>query len=161
MTIFRNPFVAGAVFALAALPVAWLVFHGATGEGWEKMIVLSPLAAALTGALLWRTVARPGRPLGRPILRGAIAGTLTGLLSHPVAWLFLYLVGFATGARSSLGEPVAGPLEILPGLLGLTFFSWITAGLLTVPLGLLTGAALGGLARQDADAGAGQGEQGR
>ena len=153
MTAFRNPLVAGAVFALAALPVAWLVFKDATGEGWDRMIVLSPLAALLTGALLWRIVARPGRETGRPILRGGVAGLLTGLLSHPVAWLFLYLVGVATGARSSLGEPAAGPLEFLPGLFGLTFFSWLTTGWITAPLGMLTGVALGAFARRDAGAG--------
>ena len=114
----------------------------ASGRGWAGLAVAAPLAAFLTGAVLWRLVA--ARATERRALRGALAGGLAGIAAHFLTW-YLWYAGMSLchlltgGCTDSLGQPPAGPLVAIAGAAGLTGFSLVVCGWVTAPVGALLG----------------------
>lgn len=97
---------------------------------------LSPLSAALAGALVgaacWHLLARGPVPVGR----GALVGAAVGLCSHLPFQLLYVLSKMARGREGwSLQTLLGGTL--LFGISGMLFTGWITA-----PIGAATGALL-------------------
>jgi hypothetical protein len=126
----------GVVAGLAAFGIsAWLL--GGNSSGWDIFIVISPIAAFLTGFGLWWSLLSL-RPQVT-VLYGLIAGALIGILAHPVAWYLAMLWLYFSGETSSLGEPTFTPLEGLIYAPLSSLLSLIAVGWLSVPLGLVGG----------------------
>ena len=126
----------GIVAGLAAFGLSAWMLAGNT-SGWQIFIGLSPVAAFLTGFVLWWSLMtlRPRVNL----LFGLLAGALIGILAHPVAWYLAILWMYFSGETGSLGEPTVNPLE---GLLYAPIYalpSLLIVGWLSVPLGLIGG----------------------
>ena len=114
----------------------------AIGDGYEWFPLYAGFAAFLTSCLLWRIFIE--RKKSYRIVVGIFVGALSGFLSHYVCWYlqiaianFRYLV-FGTGL-SSLGEPPMNLLLGISGALGLSYWSWIFFGWLTVAAGGIIG----------------------
>lgn len=142
----RRSLVFGLLCAGVGLLLGILVFRGAEGEGYEWFPVAATLAAFVCGAVLWHFL--PERIPRRRLVWGTLAGALAGLVSHYFAWYFQYVGSnvcfwLTGGCTSSLGEPPANLLMALVGAAGLTFFSLIVVGWLTVPIGAVLGFAFG------------------
>lgn len=125
----------GLVAGLAAFGLsAWLV--AGNTSGWDIFVIISPIAAFLTGFVLWWSLMILRRRVTVPF--GLIVGVLIGILAHPVAWYLAILWMYFSGETSSLGEPALTPVEGLVSApiyaVGSLFFGW-----LSVPLGLLGG----------------------
>ena len=132
----------GLLCALVGSLVAVLILILVEGEGHWMLLFAAPAAAFVCGASLWRIL--PERTSGRRAAWGACAGALAGVVSHYVAWYVQYLgmnlcFWLSGGCTSSLGEPPANPLEALAGSAGLTFFSLLVVGWLTLPIGAVLG----------------------
>jgi len=123
---------------LIGILVGFFVSFNAIGHGWEWFPFYAGLAAFLTTSLLWRLcIERRNR---FRIFYGILVGALSGFLSHYVCWYLQILILnikyfiFGTGL-SSLGNPPVNPYMGLSGALGLSFFSWLYLGWLTVLMG--------------------------
>jgi hypothetical protein len=126
----------GIVAGLAAFGISAWILAGNTG-GWQIFVGISPVAAFLTGFVLWWSLMTLRPRIS--ILFGLLVGALIGILAHPMAWYLAILWMYFSGETGSLGEaplnPVEGvfyaPVYALPSLL--------IVGWLSVPLGLIGG----------------------
>ena len=74
----------GALCAVVGMLTGLVIVQMATGDGYEAFLIGAPLAAFVTGSLLWWLFrVRPRRygPLG-----GAITGAAAGAIAHYVCW---------------------------------------------------------------------------
>jgi hypothetical protein len=126
----------GLVAGLAAFGISAWIVAGNTG-GWEIFVIIAPVAAFLTGFVLWWSLMILRRRV--TILFGLIVGALIGILAHPVAWYLAILWMYFSGATSSLGEPTLTPLEGLVSAPIYAVGSLFLVGWLSVPLGLVGG----------------------
>ena len=126
----------GIVAGLAAFGLSAWLLAGNT-SGWQIFVGISPLAAFLTGFILWWSLMtlRPRVSL----LFGLLVGALIGILAHPVAWYLAILWMYFSGETGSLGEAPLNPVE---GILYAPVYalpSLLIVGWLSVPLGLIGG----------------------
>ena len=136
---FLASLVAGLFFGILGFACAFAIFQNAQGEGWEAFPECAGVAASLTGFLSWWALL--ARPCAYSLRRGLLAGALVGLLSHPLAWYFAILVNYFSGAMPS-GDEAMDPLQGLLGAVVFSLGSWACVGWLTLPLGMVAGAAL-------------------
>lgn len=147
----RRSLVFGALCAGAGLLFGILVPVVAGGDGYRWLFAAAAPAAFVCGAALWRLL--PERIPRHRLAWGALAGALAGLVSHYLTWYLSFLganVSFwlTGGPISSLGEPPADLLTAFLGAAGLTFFSLVIVGWLTVPAGALLGLAFASASRR-------------
>ncbi|MCB0156389.1 MAG: hypothetical protein KDF65_16450 [Anaerolineae bacterium] len=120
--------------------VWWL----ASGAGYELFPAAAALAAWGTTAFFWWLIVV--RRNNYTLKAGLLAGGLSGLVSHWLCW-YLLIVGangcywLTGGCASSLGEPPIDPLNGVWGALAFSLLSLLFVGWVTVPLGMLVGAA--------------------
>src|SRR5690606_10621477 len=113
------------------------------GNGYFVFGIAAPIAAFLTGGLIWKLVVKDKFD-GIKIL---VTGLLTGTVSHYLTFILLsigmnicyWITGNCTG---SLGDPPASILTILTGAFGLSFFSLMFFGWITAPSSVLIGLIL-------------------
>jgi hypothetical protein len=135
--------------ALIFTPVGLLcgALIAALGEGWPEFPLYTGIATFLTTFVVWwLSVARP-RQAG--VARGAVAGLISGLVAHPVTWYILICFNWALIALSIRDGPSAGqePMTPLSGLLGALVYSLasiVVMGWITIPVGAVVGALVGG-----------------
>lgn len=105
--------------------------------------VPAALAAFVTSAFFWKVLVERSSQ-GVTKTRAILAGAISGLVAHYNCWYIVFLFANVCyhlfgGCKSSLGEPPADPLFALVGAAGLTFFSLIFYGWITVTGGALSG----------------------
>lgn len=128
--------------AAMGLIVGILIAATAKADDHWLFIAVAPVAAFITGGLLWRLFIGEQRPVTVP--RVLLTGLLTGTVSHYIAWLLLSVAlnltywTFGIGG-GSLNDPPAGVWEMLPGGFLYSFFSLLFYGWLTVPGAIVCG----------------------
>jgi len=137
----RSLTMGAACSAAGLLAGAWLVATAQDTKGYLGFVVAAPLAAFLTGLVLWRLLVAGRHAPGRGA--AVFAGVTTGILSHWLCWYFVIVIQnlrhVLLGEVSSLGEP---PVNLLDGLWAagaFSFWSLIVIGWATAPLGGLIG----------------------
>ena len=90
------------------------------------MAIAAPAAAFLTGGICWSLLMRGDSGTGRSV----ITGLLTGTVSHYIAFLFMLMPGLWGNEALNIGD-------LLIGGLGLTFFSLLFFGWITVPFSII------------------------
>lgn len=152
--------IAAAAFAVAAAAAATgvvavvPVWDPGLGGTYGSFLYLLLAAGAATGAsagslLFWPALAEfPAEQFGRnwAIPGGAVAGLATTVTAHLLAIPFSLRISMVASLnfRSLVTSLASLPLELIAGLIGLAIF-----GVLTVPFGILVGAALGTAAWYD------------
>jgi hypothetical protein len=134
-------YIAALLFGGTGFIIAHLIIAHAAGDGWQSLPICSGAAAFGLSLLFWRLFYPSDQLLSAR--RGALVGILTGVLAHPVAWYLAIVWNYASGARTSLGDPVLNPLEGLTGCLVFAFWSLLLTGWITVPAGGILGWILG------------------
>ena len=120
------------------------VWWGAIGDGYELFPAAAALAAFGATAFFWWLIVV--RRNNYTVKAGLLAGGLSGLVSHWLCW-YLLIIGanacyWLTGdCLSSLGDQPIDPLNGLWGALFFSLFSLLFVGWMTVPLGMVVGAA--------------------
>lgn len=113
--------------AALGLAIGISVAVTAIGEGYSVMAIAAPAAAFLTGGICWSLLMRGDSGTGRSV----ITGLLTGTVAHYIAFLFLLMPGLWGEEALTIGD-------LLTGSLGLTFFSVMFFGWITVPFSIFT-----------------------
>jgi hypothetical protein len=118
----------------------WISFN-AIGDGYGVFVVAAPLAAFLSGSLLWWLfVVRRGRQYR--ILPAVAAGAFAAIFGHFLCWYLLLVAAFFWGGVTGNDRLSVNPLYAFPaagvyGAFSLLFFGWVT-----VPAGAILGALL-------------------
>ncbi|MBI3813255.1 MAG: hypothetical protein HY279_02140 [Nitrospinae bacterium] len=120
-----------------------VAFFSVFSVNYTYIPVPAALAAFITSAFFWKLLVERSRE-GVTKIRAILAGSLSGLAAHYICWYIVFLLANVCyhlfgGCKSSLGEPPADPLSALVGAIGLTFFSLIFYGWVSVPAGALAG----------------------
>ena len=142
---WKKSIVMGTLCAPIGVVIGLFIGLDAIGSGYEFFAVYAGAAAFLTPTLLWRLIV--ARTEAYTILRGALTGAISGVLSHFVTWYLFILSSNVCywafgGCKDSLGEGPMNPLEGLAGAAGLSFFSLLFFGWITVPIGAILGGLL-------------------
>jgi len=106
------------------------------GDGYWIYIIAAPLSAFFCGAFFWNLVTRKFKLNGEG--RSSIVGILTGSISHYVCWI---LINFGMNicywifdnCKDSLGRPPAQIWEMLFYGIGMTGWSLLFYGWITIP----------------------------
>jgi hypothetical protein len=127
---------AGAFAATAGLCVVPLWTTRPVGGGWERLPLIAIGCSGAVAALLWWLgVVRPGSTAS---WRGALTGLGVVITSHVLSWYVMSVLAWLIDRRDSLGEPLLGPVEALPGA-----FVFAAMSLALVPWSLPAGALVG------------------
>ncbi len=116
----------------------------AIGSGYELFPLYAGLAAFLTAFGFWKIFIETHQSYR--ISLGILVGAMSGIISHYVCWYLMIISAniqdyFFDSFHSSLGEQPMNLIEGLSGALGLTYFSLLFFGWLTIS----TGGIIGGL----------------
>ncbi len=116
----------------------------AIGSGYELFPLYAGFASFLTPFGFWYILIETHRTYR--ISLGIAAGILSGIISHYVCWYMLIASAniqhyFFNSFQSSLGDPPMNFIEGFSGSLGLTYFSLLFFGWITIP----TGGTIGGI----------------
>lgn len=112
------------------------------GEAWRYFPLYAGMASFLTATLCWWFFIERKGTLSAA--RGLWVGALTAVVAHYVCW-YLQIVGanvnywLLDGSGSSLGEAPVDLLNGIWGAAGLSLFSYLAVGLITIPAGALIG----------------------
>ncbi len=112
----------------------------AIGDGYFVFGIAAPIAAFLTGGLLWKLIVMKKIDGARII----ITGLLTGTVSHYITFVLLSIganICYWTtgGCTGSLGGPPASILVMLSGSFAFSFFSLLFFGWITAPVSVIIG----------------------
>lgn len=135
----------GLANAVIGLVIGTYIAITALGDSYFVFAIAAPIAAFLTGGLIWKLIVK--EHLTR--IRILIAGVLTGTISHYITFVLLGITMnicyWTTGAcTGSLGDPPASILLMVGGAFAFSFFSLMFFGWLTAP----TSVAIGMILRQ-------------
>lgn len=138
----------GFIFAFFGLVIASITFI-VLGKDNSMFFISAPLAAYLTGIIVWRLLVKQSYSWIRMIS----AGFISGVISHYPCWLFT-AIGFSIcyyltgGCTDSFGNPPSPVTEQFSGSFYLSFFSLWFAGWLTIPAGIISAVISGYLIRK-------------
>lgn len=138
----KHSLIFGGFCALIGTLFGLLVFLDAQVGGYRWFFIPVGLSAFLCGAAFWCIF--PERIPRHRLVWGTFAGALVGLVSHYFTWYFVLLGAgicfrLAPGCTSTLLDPPANLLESVSFAAGLSVYSLLIVGWLTV----LIGAGLG------------------
>ena len=116
----------------------------APGLGYRWFMVAAPLAAFLSGCLLWLLLVV--RPAAFTWQRGACAGAFASVLAHYLCWYLMlagtYLAELAVRPALSAGQGAPNLIQAVAAAGVFAAWSLALTGWLTLPVGALLGAAL-------------------
>ncbi|MDO8520429.1 MAG: hypothetical protein Q7T11_09770 [Deltaproteobacteria bacterium] len=135
----------GLFCSAVGIGMGFFVWKTAIGKGYEVMPILAGTSSFLVGSSLWYLLVV--RKPAITVKRGFFTGLLITLVSHYFTF-YLYILSanisyWILGNRGGSFEPPGDPLNGIWGALGLTLWSLLFFGWLTVPLGATIGAFYG------------------
>jgi hypothetical protein len=130
----------GLINALLGLIIGIYITITATGEGYFLYGISAPIAAFLTGGLIWKLIVKDKFDRGKIIITGLLTGTISHYLAFLLVSILMNICYWTTGmCTGSLGEPPASIFSMLIGSFAFLFFSLLFFGWITVPYSLITG----------------------
>lgn len=151
MRPFVQSLVMGLLCTFVGVGMGFRVWSDAIGKGYEVMPVLAGTSSLFVGTFLWWLLV--SRKSKFTIKRGLATGLLIAPVSHYFTF-YIYIL-FANVSywllgigRDAVSEPPGDPLNGIWGALGLTLWSLLFFGWMTVPAGGLIGAVYGWFLRR-------------
>lgn len=130
----------GLINAALGLAIGIYITIAAIGDDYYSFGLAAPLAAFFTASLMWMLIMK--KTVSG--IRVFFTGLLTGTVSHYIAFIFLSIgmnICYLTtgGCTGSLNEPSASIIDMITDGYGLTFFSLLIFGWITVPYSIIAG----------------------
>ena len=141
-TSLKRSFYMGLFCCPIGILIGIYISISAIGSGYDWFPFYAGLASFLTPLGFWIILIETHRTYR--ISLGIAVGILSGIISHYVCW-YLWIISanvqhlFFDSFHSSLGDPPMNLIEGFTGSLGLTYFSLLFFGWLTIPAGGIIG----------------------
>ena len=123
----------GILNAIVGLAIGIFITCYSIGNGYWIFVLGAPLAAFLSGSIIWKYFLKNDNTISKPI----IVGLLTGSISHYLCWIILGIgqnICYWTtgGCTSSLGDPPISIFSVFGYGIGTTIISLIMFGWITI-----------------------------
>jgi len=129
--------------ALLGLVIGIFIAITSIGDGYFVFGIAAPIAAFLTGGLLWKFLVKDTLYHSKIFITGLLTGTISHYITFVLISIGMNICYWTTGnCTGSLGDPPASIVNMLTGAFAFSFFSLLFLGWLTIAYSIIIGLIL-------------------